>query len=407
VEEVNTRLRKKILIGITGSIAAYKTPDLVRRLLEANFEVKVVITKNAAAFVSPLVLKALVSSNNVFEEFFEPEMHHLELAKWADVVLIAPASANILFKISAGVCDDLLSAIALISSEKLILIPGMNQGMWLSPATQENVNRLMSRGIRILGPAEGVQACGDNGPGRMIEPLEIVDSLIQFFTKKTQLNGKKLLITAGPTQEPIDPVRFISNRSSGKMGYALAKKAREMGGSVLLISGPVNLEKPIGIECIFVKTAEEMAEAVQSNLSGIDVLIATAAVADYQSAEPSKQKIKKSDELREVALKPTRDTLLEVSKIVHRPYLVGFCAETNNLLENAKQKLSRKNLDLIVANDVSRSDIGFDSEKNEVFMLFKDKTEPRHLSKASKDVIAEEILNAVAEDLKSFRSQKL
>ena len=342
---------KNILFGITGSIAAYKTPDLVRKLLEAGFSVKVILTESAKSFVSSLVLQTLVSPENVFETLLEPEMQHIRLAKWADIILIAPATANTLAKLAHGFTDDLLSAVSLVSHKRIILVPGMNQSMWQNAATLHNVEILKSRYAEFWGPDEGIQACGDTGPGRMLEPIEIVQRLLEESQQKKPLLGKKILITAGPTQEPIDPVRFISNRSSGKMGYALTKEAVMMGAEVTLISGPVALERLDFLRMISVKTAKEMAEAVEAEYQGNDIFIAAAAVADYEVESASPQKIKKTGESLEIKLKPTKDILLTLGQNVKRPYLVGFAAETENMIENAREKLHRKNLDMIIAND--------------------------------------------------------
>jgi phosphopantothenoylcysteine decarboxylase/phosphopantothenate--cysteine ligase len=359
---------KRILLGITGSIAAYKTPDLVRKLLDADFDVKVVLTESAKSFVSPLVLQTLASPENVFEAFLEPTMQHIQLAKWADIILI-------------------------------ILAPGMNQSMWLNTATAHNVETLKSRNIEFWGPDEGIQACGDMGPGRMLEPNEIIQRLLIQPNTKPLLSGKKILITAGPTQEPIDPVRFISNRSSGKMGYALAKEAMLMGADVTLISGPVSLKNPGCKQFIPVKTARDMAEAVELNLEGKDVFIAAAAVADYEVESVSSQKIKKTGQSLELLLKPTKDILLSLVAQSNKPYLIGFAAETENLIENAQGKLQRKNLDMMIANDVSRQDIGFDSSDNEVFILTNNSSELTQIKKSAKHEVARKILLKLAKEL--------
>ena len=383
---------KRILLGITGSIAAYKTPDLIRKLLEAGFDVKVVLTESAKSFVSTLVLRTLVSPENVFEILLEPEMQHIWLAKWADIILIAPATANILAKLAHGFSDDLLTAISLVGNKKIILVPGMNQSMWQSMATLHNVGILKSRHAEFWGPDEGIQACGDTGPGRMLEPIEIVRRLLGNSQEEKPLLGKKVLITAGPTQEPIDPVRFISNRSSGKMGYALAKEAVIMGADVTLITGPVALDRPDFLRMISVKTAKEMAEAVEVEYQSSDIFIAAAAVADYEVELVSPQKIKKTKECLVLKLKATKDILLEIGKKTRRPYLVGFSAETENMIENAQGKLLRKNLDMIIANDVSRKDIGFDSDDNEVVIITKGEMEPLRIRKAFKQEVAKQIL---------------
>ncbi len=392
---------KNILLGITGSIAAYKTPDLVRKLLEAGFSVKIILTESAKSFVSSLVLQALVSPKNVFETFLEPEMQHIRLAKWADVLLIAPATANILAKLAHGFTDDLLSAVSLVSHKRIILAPGMNQSMWQNAATFHNVEILKSRNIEFWGPDDGVQACGDTGPGRMLEPIEIVQRLLEESPQKKPLLGKKVLITAGATPKTDDPLRFFLYRSSGKMGYALAKEAVMMGAEVTLISGPVALESPDFLRMISVKTAKEMAEAVEAEYQGNDIFIAAAAVADYEVESASLQKIKKTGGSLELKLKPTKDILLEIGKKAKRPYLVGFSAETENMIENAKGKLLRKNLDMIIANDVSRKDIGFDSNDNEVMIIMKGEIEPTRISKSSKQEVAKQILQQLINSISS------
>ena len=386
--------KPKILLGITGSIAAYKTPDLLRRFLEAGFEIKVVLTHSAKSFVSELVLETLLPGR-VFQELLEPSMQHIKLGKWADLILIAPTSANTLAKLAHGFSDDLLSATCLASKAKLVLVPGMNQAMWDSPATKENIKTLKNRGAELLGPDSGVQACGDVGPGRMIEPSEVLSYVSSFNVEKV-LTGKKILITAGPTQELIDPVRFISNRSSGKMGYALVSQAILLGAEVTLITGPVNLETPYGCKKIIkVRTACEMKEAVDAEIESQDIFISAAAVADYQLEEISVHKIKKSTDDLMIKLKPTVDILAEVGKKNLNIFVVGFAAETENLIENARHKLIRKNANMIIANDVSRLDIGFDAEENEVFVIMKENEVA--LEKADKKKIASLLLNLIAE----------
>ena len=364
---------KNILLGVSGGIAAYKSAEIVRHLRKAGALVRVVMTKSAEEFITPLTLQAL-SGNRVSTELLDVEaeaaMGHIELAKWADGLLIAPATANTLARISSGRGDDLLSTIALAFEGPVSLAPAMNQAMWRNERTQENLKKLIDQDFVICGPGSGEQACGDVGLGRMLEPLDILDMFSLSFNEGT-LSGKKILITAGPTQEPIDPVRFITNRSSGKMGYSLVEAALESGANVTLISGPVNIDPPSNCNFVSIKTAKEMFDAVMHHISGMDVYIGTAAVSDYSPAKASDSKIKKdgSSSPMFLELKENQDILKSVSELEQRPYVVGFAAETNDLIKNAEKKLSTKNLDLIIANDVSNKEIGFDSDDNEVTLI--------------------------------------
>ena len=364
---------KNILLGVSGGIAAYKSAEIVRHLRKAGALVRVVMTKSAEEFITPLTLQAL-SGNRVSTELLDVEaeaaMGHIELAKWADGLLIAPATANTLARISSGRGDDLLSTIALAFEGPVSLAPAMNQAMWRNERTQENLKKLIDQDFVICGPGSGEQACGDVGLGRMLEPLDILHMFSLSFNEGT-LSGKKILITAGPTQEPIDPVRFITNRSSGKMGYSLVEAALESGANVTLISGPVNIDPPSNCNFVSIKTAKEMFDAVMHHISGMDVYIGTAAVSDYSPAKASDSKIKKdgSSSPMFLELKENQDILKSVSELEQRPYVVGFAAETNDLIKNAEKKLSTKNLDLIIANDVSNKEIGFDSDDNEVTLI--------------------------------------
>ena len=364
---------KNILLGVTGGIAAYKSAEIVRHLKKSGASVRVVMTRSAEEFITPLTLQAL-SGNRVSTELLDAEaeaaMGHIELAKWADGILIAPATANTIARLSSGRGDDLLSTVTLAFDGPISVAPAMNQAMWRDERTQENLKKLIDQDFGICGPGSGEQACGDVGLGRMLEPLDILDMFSLSFNEGT-LSGKKILITAGPTQEPIDPVRFITNRSSGKMGYSLVEAALESGANVTLISGPVNIEPPSNCNFVSIKTAEEMYEAVMHHISGMDVYIGTAAVSDYSPAKASDSKIKKdgSSSPMVLELKENQDILKSVSELEQRPYVVGFAAETNDLIKNAEKKLSNKNLDLIIANDVSNKDIGFDSDDNEVTLI--------------------------------------
>ena len=385
---------KNILLGVSGGIAAYKSAEIVRHLRKAGALVRVVMTKSAEEFITPLTLQAL-SGNRVSTELLDVEaeaaMGHIELAKWADGLLIAPATANTLARISSGRGDDLLSTITLAFEGPVSLAPAMNQAMWRNERTQENLKKLIDQDFVICGPGSGEQACGDVGLGRMLEPLDILDMFSLSFNEGT-LSGKKILITAGPTQEPIDPVRFITNRSSGKMGYSLVEAALESGANVTLISGPVNIDPPSNCNFVSIKTAKEMYDAVMHHISGMDVYIGTAAVSDYSPAKASDSKIKKdgSSSPMVLELKENQDILKSVSELEQRPYVVGFAAETNDLIKNAEKKLSNKNLDLIIANDVSNKDIGFDSDDNEVTLITekeKHLIERQNKRKVSKKII--------------------
>lgn len=364
---------KNILLGVTGGIAAYKSAEIVRHLKKSGASVRVVMTRSAEEFITPLTLQAL-SGNRVSTELLDAEaeaaMGHIELAKWADGILIAPATANTIARLSSGRGDDLLSTVTLAFDGPISVAPAMNQAMWRDERTQENLKKLIDQDFDICGPGSGEQACGDVGLGRMLEPIDILDMFSLSFNEGT-LSGKKILITAGPTQEPIDPVRFITNRSSGKMGYSLVEAALESGANVTLISGPVNIEPPSNCNFVSIKTAEEMYDAVMHHISGMDVYIGTAAVSDYSPAKASDSKIKKdgSNSPMVLELKENQDILKSVSELEQRPYVVGFAAETNDLIKNAEKKLSNKNLDLIIANDVSNKDIGFDSDDNEVTLI--------------------------------------
>jgi len=365
---------KNILLGITGGIAAYKTPDLVRKLTATGANVRVVVTQSAKAFVTPLSLQA-VSGNPVAEDLLDPAaeaaMGHIELAKWADILLIAPASANFIAKVASGLADDLLSTLYLATSAQIYITPAMNQQMWAAAATQANIQTLIQRQVKLLGPASGEQACGDVGPGRMLEPEQIVQALeLQALPKF--FADKHIVITAGPTRESIDPVRYISNHSSGKMGYALAQAALDMGARVTLITGPVSISPPAAAEVKQVQSAEQMLQQANALLGDMDIFIACAAVADYRPAKQVEQKIKKDNQELSLTFVKNPDILATIAKSKQRPFTVGFAAETQDLSHYAKDKLQRKRLDMIAANDVSRSDIGFNSEDNALQVFWSD-----------------------------------
>ena len=391
-------VNKNIILGVTGGIAAYKSAEIVRHLKKSGSSVRVVMTASAEEFITPLTMQAL-SGNRVSTELLDVEaeaaMGHIELAKWADGILIAPATANTLARLSSGRGDDLLSTITLAFDGPIALAPAMNQAMWRDPRTQENLESLISNGFTICGPDSGEQACGDVGLGRMLEPIEILDLFSSLFDQGI-LIGRSVLITAGPTQEPIDPVRFITNRSSGKMGYSLAEAAIEAGAKVTLVSGPVNLDPPPNCHLVSVETADEMYESVMHHIKDKDVYIGTAAVSDYSPIKPHDSKIKKdgSHSSMVLELKENRDILHSVSELKKRPYVVGFAAETDDLIDNAKKKLNNKSLDLIVANDVSDKNIGFDSDDNEVTLITH--KEQKLLARQNKKKISSKIIEFIS-----------
>ncbi len=359
---------QRILLGVTGSIAAYKAAELVRRLRDAGCEVRVVMTDGAQAFITPLTLQSL-SGHQVFTRQLDPvseaAMDHISLAKWADCVLVAPASANFLARLTHGLADDLLTTLCLATAAPVAVAPAMNQQMWSNAATQANIAVLHTRNIRMLGPATGDQACGDTGPGRMLEPVQLVQAL-QTVAGPPVLTNIKVLITAGPTREALDPVRYLSNRSSGKMGYSLAQAFGEAGAQVTLISGPVALSAPAGIKVITVDSAQQMFDAVVAHSAEQDLFIASAAVADYRPVQTQPAKIKKQQARLTLELVRNPDILAHVAALSPRPFCVGFAAETHELEHYARDKLTRKNLDMVVANVVGGTTGGFDAEENSV-----------------------------------------
>jgi phosphopantothenoylcysteine decarboxylase/phosphopantothenate--cysteine ligase len=358
---------KNILLGVSGGIAAYKSAELVRELIRDGARVRVVMTRSAKEFVTPLTFQALSGNPVLSDEFEHSEsangMDHIALARWADAILIAPASANTIAKLTHGGADDLLSTTCLATKAPIALAPAMNQAMWSNSATQDNVELLSKRGLLFFGPAAGSQACGDVGEGRMFEPHQLLLSLSNLFNTG-ELTGINVMVTAGPTREPIDPVRFISNRSSGRMGYAIAEAAHDAGAKVQLISGPVSLAAPEDIELVSVSTAEEMFAAVQAKIETQQIFISCAAVADYRPVTKQPEKIKKLHDDLSMQLVRNPDIIAEVAKLKSKPFVVGFAAETRELEKYALQKLERKRLDMIAGNDVSDSKIGFDSAEN-------------------------------------------
>lgn len=389
---------KNILLCVTGGIAAYKAAELVRLLKTSNAFVKVLMTKSAQEFITPLTMQAL-SGEKVHTDLLSTEaeaaMGHIELAKWCDLIVIAPCSANSLSKIAEGRGDDLLSAVCLATESKIFIAPAMNQAMWKDKRTQKNLSKSIKAGLNVIGPASGEQACGDVGDGRMTEPTDIVSELEKTL-EKGLLTGKKVIITAGPTQEMIDPVRYISNKSSGKMGFSLAEEVKNQGALVTLISGPVNLKTPEKVKRHDVLSADEMKLKVEELIEDCDIFISAAAVSDFKPKEIYKNKIKKKGNEKHLNLKMDKNS--DILKVISEKNLnlktVGFAAETENLLSNAKKKLSQKKLDLIVANDVSNKDIGFDSDENEVTLITK--KEQKKIKKASKKIVSKKIVEFIA-----------
>ncbi|HYP80593.1 MAG TPA: bifunctional phosphopantothenoylcysteine decarboxylase/phosphopantothenate--cysteine ligase CoaBC [Steroidobacteraceae bacterium] len=389
---------KRILLGVTGGIAAYKSPDLVRRLIERGAEVQVVMTAGAREFVAPLTFQAVSGRevrSDLWDESAERAMSHIELARWADLILVAPATADFLAHLTHGMADNLLTTICLASSAPVAVAPAMNRLMWSNAATQANVATLRSRGVQVFGPDSGSQACGETGEGRMMEPVDIAAAAFSLLPAEGPLKGRKVLITAGPTRERIDPVRFISNRSSGKMGYAVAQAARDRGADVVLVSGPVNLCVPPGVRRVCVETAQQMHDAVMQEITGTDIFIGTAAVADYRPASPASCKIKKVSDKLEICMERTVDILAAVAQRADRPYTVGFAAETDNVEEHALAKLQRKNLDLIAANEVGDAKV-FDADDNALTLLWPNGGR-LSLGAAAKTVLAAQLVDFIVE----------
>ena len=390
---------KRILLGVTGGIAAYKSPDLVRRLRERGAEVQVVMTAGAREFVTPTTFQA-VSGRTVRSDLWdaaaEAAMGHIELARWAEAVVIAPASADFLARLATGQANDLLSTLCLATEAPIAVAPAMNHIMWANAATRANIATLTQRGVQVFGPAEGDQACGEVGEGRMLEPLDLAERVLALLPASGALAGRRVLITAGPTRERIDPVRFVSNRSSGKMGFAVAQAAREAGATVVLVAGPVSLATPAGVARVDVESAADMLAAVLRELPGTDIFISTAAVADYRPARAAEQKIKKSAESMELAMERTADVLATVAARADRPYVVGFAAETEAVEQNARTKLMKKNLDMIAANEVGH-DKAFDCEDNQLIVLSRN---GRHeLPRAGKLTLARGLIALIEQDL--------
>lgn len=395
--------QQKILLGVTGGIAAYKTPELVRRLRDRGADVQVVLTRSAAEFVTETTLQAVSGHpvrTNLWDKEAEAAMGHIELARWADQVLIAPATAEFMARLAAGCAPDLLTTLCLATQAPLSIAPAMNHVMWSNAAVQANRELLESRGIRILGPAEGDQACGETGLGRMVEPGDIAAALMTDAAPVTMtgvllpLQGKTVMVTAGPTREAIDPVRFISNRSSGKMGYAMAQAAADAGAQVILVSGPVHLQAPQGVERILIESAEELFAATHARIDNVDIFIAAAAVSDYRPRSTESSKIKKTCTEMTVNLVKSPDILASVAKLARGPFTVGFAAETDRIRENALAKLAAKQLDMIIANEVGAG-VGFEQDENAAHVYWRSGDQAFPL--VHKSALARELIELIAD----------
>ncbi|CAN5344790.1 bifunctional phosphopantothenoylcysteine decarboxylase/phosphopantothenate--cysteine ligase CoaBC [soil metagenome] len=386
----------RILLGITGGIAAYRSPELVRRLRERGAEVQVVMTEAARRFVTPLTFQAVSGRpvrSELWDESAEAAMSHIELARWAGCVVVAPASADFIARLAAGLADDLLATLCLATEAPLVLAPAMNRVMWSHPATRANVATLRARGVRLLGPDDGNQACGETGAGRMVDPERMAEALLEDVSPQRLLEGVRVLVTAGPTREAIDPVRFVSNRSSGKMGFAIAEAAAEAGAQVRLVAGPVNLPPPAAVERVDVESAAEMRDAVIRCADDSDIFIAAAAVSDYQPAEAAHDKIKKTDPEIELRLTRAPDILAEIAARADAPFTVGFAAETRDVERNARAKLEHKQLDMIAANQVGEG-LGFDSDENALTVYWPGGA--RELPRAPKRELAQALVEIIA-----------
>jgi len=393
----------RITLGVTGGVAAYKAAELVRRLQQDGHVIQVVMTRGAREFVTPLTFAAL-SGQKVITDLFgdssggeanlESAIEHIAVAQRTDLLLVAPATADILAKLARGIADDFLTTLYLACTAPVVVAPAMNVNMWNHAATQENIEMLRARGVTIVEPAEGYLACGMTGPGRLAGQDDIIAAVREVFQLKRDLERETILVSAGPTCEDLDPVRYITNRSSGKMGYAVAEAAAQRGAKVILVSGPVNLETPAGVERIDVRTAEEMHRAVVERVAGASIAILAAAVADYRPAEPRAEKIKKGNAPLAISFEPTIDILTEVTKNKGRKIVVGFAAETDHVAENARKKLLSKNVDLIVANEVTAEGAGFDGETNVVTIFSRDGRDLA-LPKMSKSEVAQRVLDEV------------
>ncbi len=400
---MSNALTPRVVLGVGGGIAAYKSADLCRRLIERGARVRVVMTRGAQAFITPLTFQA-VSGNPVHTELLderaEAGMGHIELARWADLVLVAPATANVMARLAAGLADDLLTTVCLATAAPIAIAPAMNRQMWAAPATRANLRTLQERGTWVLGPGEGDQACGEVGAGRMLEPADLAGQALGLVADGA-LSGVSVLVTAGPTREAIDPVRFISNHSSGKMGYAVAGAAAQAGATVTLVSGPTALDAPARVERVMVESCEDMHAAVMARMPGHQIFIGAAAVADYRPASRAGQKIKKSAASSTLELVRTPDVLAAVAALEPRPFTVGFAAETENLQEHARGKLAAKGLDMIAANEVGVPGRGFNSDENALTVFWADGSE--ELALASKRELARRLVSLVAERFHAAR----
>jgi len=388
---------KRILLGVTGGIAAYKAAEIIRRLRERGAEVRVVMTDAAKEFITPLTLQAVsghIVANSMFDPQAEAGMGHIELAKWADLVLVAPATANVISRLTTGMGDELLTTLCLASPAPLAIAPAMNMQMYLHAATQNNLKVLAERGVHIWGPGVGSQACGDVGPGRMLDPMDIVEEVTKFLQPVPQTDFS-FLITAGPTREAIDPVRYISNYSSGKMGFALAEAAAAIGAKVTLVAGPVNLPTPKGVKRIDVESALEMQSAVEAEVAQHPIFIGCAAVADYRMAEVAPQKMKKTEGQEGLSLQLIKnpDIIAGVAARTDKPFVVGFAAETQDVARYALDKLQRKGMDMIAANDVSRAGQGFNADQNALTVFWADGQQ--ELPLASKQQVAQQLISLI------------
>ena len=397
----------RVVLGVTGGIAAYKSAELTRRLKDRGADVQVVMTAGAQQFVTPLTFQALSGRpvrTDLWDAAAEAAMGHIELARWPQRIVIAPATADFIARIAHGLADDLLSTLCLATDVPIVVVPAMNRLMWANAATQANVAVLRQRGLTILGPADGSQACGETGAGRMVEPQEIVEAV--FATPRAEtaglLRGRKVVVTAGPTREHIDPVRFITNRSSGKMGYAVAEAARDAGASVVIVSGPVNVPTPPGVKRVDVETAEQMMNAVQAEIADTDIFIAAAAVSDYRMREVAEHKIKKTSDELTLQLARTPDILATVAAGSPRPFVVGFAAETQNVERNALLKLEGKKLDMIAANQVGEG-LAFDCDDNALTLYWQGGK--RELERAPKCRLAGELIEVIAERFAGSRAR--
>jgi len=403
-----TERAPRVLLGVTGGIAAYKAPELVRRLVERGCEVQVVMSRGAREFVGPLTFQAVSGRrvrDDLWDQAAEAAMGHIELARWADVVVVAPATANFLGTLAAGLAGDLLSTVCVATTAPLVVVPAMNQAMWANAAVQANRTLLEARGVRFLGPATGDQACGETGPGRMLEPNEIAAALLQQLDPRRAqpLKGLKVVVTAGPTREPIDPVRYITNRSSGKMGFAVAAAARDAGADVVLVTGPVAPPTPPAVRRFDAETAEELYKKVHDEIDGAHIFVACAAVADYRPREAADRKIKRSAAEMELSLVRSPDTLASIAALPRAPFTVGFAAETHDVATHARDKLERKRIDMIAANQVGR-DCGFDRETNELTVFWPGGE--LALGEGTKGQLARRLVEVIAERYRAARTLK-